>query len=198
MKKLLLTGLGALALTMNANALLTGGFSLSGGYIPRDAANNPVTNLSLATKVEFGNIPAGTPDSSSTNGAGTGSFVTVVDNTPVTYVATTLVFTPVANTPLTPFFTVPGFSFGLGSITRTFANTNSLILDGTGIFNTTVGAPDPTPGTYTASFNTISNTFSYSASVGVPPPRVPDGGSAVGLLGMALASAEVLRRKFAV
>ena len=196
MKKLLLTGLGALALTMNANALLTGGFSFSGGYIARDALNNPVTDLSLATKVEFGNVPAGTPDSSSTNGAGTGSFVTVVDGTPVTYVATTLAFTP-ANTPLTPFFTVPGFSFSLNTISRTFANANSLVLDGTGIFNNTAGT-DPTPGSYTSSFNTVNGTFSYSASVGVPTPQVPDGGPAVGLLGMALVGVEVLRRKFAV
>ena len=195
MKKLLLTGLGALALTMNANALLTGGFSFSGGYIARDALNNPVTDLSLATKVEFGNVPAGTPDSSSTVGVGTGSFAAIPPHTPITYVATTLAFTP-PNTPLTPFFTVPGFSFSLNTISKTFANTNTLILDGTGIFNTTVGAPDPTPGTYTASFNTINSTFSYSASVGIP--AVPDGGSAVGLLGMALAGVEFLRRKFAV
>ena len=192
MKKLLLTGLGALALTMNANALLTGGFSLSGGYIARDAANNPVTDLSLATQVEFGNVPGGTPDSSATNGTGVGSFAGIPDGTPVTYVATTLSFTP-PNTPLTPFFTVPGFSFSLDTISRTFANANSLILDGTGIFNNTAGT-DPTPGTYTASFNTIDGTFSYSASVGT----VPDGGSALALLGMSLAGAEVLRRKFAV
>ena len=197
MKKHLLIALGTLALSINAHALLTGAFSFSGGYIPRDAALNPVTDLTLATQVQF-NTGGATPDPSVTNGVGTGSFAGIPDGTAVTYAGTgTLQFLPTANTPLTPFFTVPGITFNLNTISRDFVTPISLVLNGTGVFNNTAGT-DPTNGIYTASFNTINGTFSYSASAGVRPPTVPDGGSGLALLGMSLVGVEALRRKFAL
>ena len=196
MKKLLLTTLGALAMTIHAQALLTGGFSIIGGYIPRDAANAPVTDLTQAVKVEFGNAPGTTPDPSVTSGTGTGSFAAIADNTAVTFSALTLQFTP-PNTPLIPFFTVDGFRFDLNTIVRSAATSTGLILDGTGIVTNLVGTPDPTPATYSAAFSTVTGKFSYGANVGAIPPRVPEGGSAMALLGMALVGVEALRRKFA-
>jgi len=192
MKKLLLTGLGTLALTINAQALLTGGFSFSGGYIPRDAGGNPVTNLTLATQVQFANAGGSPPDASVTNLQGTGSFAAIADNTPIVFSALTLSFTP-PNTPLTPFFTVDGFQFNLNSIVKTVAVPTGLILDGTGIVTNLVGTPDPTPAAFSASFNTVTGRFAYGANVGT----TPDGGSAMALLGMALVGIEALRRKFA-
>ena len=194
MKKQLLIALGALALAIDAHAV-TGAFSFSGGYIPLDAASSPVTDLTLATQVQFGNISGGSPDQSVTNGAGTGSFAAIPDGTMVFYNNTILRFLPTANTPLTPFFTVPGITFNLNTISRDFVTPISLVLNGTGTFNNTEGT-DPSPGIYTASFNTIDGTFSYSASAGVPVPTVPDGGSALALLGMSLVGVEALRRKF--
>ena len=193
MKKQLFVALAILAFAINAHAI-TGAFSYSGGFIALNAANAPVTDLTLATQVQF-NTGGATPDPSVTNGVGTGSFAAIPDNTPVTYAGTgTLRFLPTPNTPLTPFFTLPGITFGLNTINRDYVSPFSLILTGAGTFNNT-GGTDPSPGIYTASFNTITGSFSYSASAGVP---VPDGGSALALLGMSLVGVEALRRKFAV
>ena len=152
-----------------------------------------MTDLTLATQVQFGNAGSPPPDASVTNLVGTGSFSGVADNTPIVFSALTLSFTP-PNTPLTPFFTVDGFRFDLNSITKVVAVPTGLILNGSGIVTNTAGTPDPTGAAFSASFNTVTGRFSYGANVGIP---VPDGGSAMALLGMALVGIEALRRKFA-
>jgi VPDSG-CTERM motif len=191
MKKQLLLALTTLAFAINAHAL-TGGFSYSGGYAALDAGGNPVMDLTLATQVKFGNIVGGSPSVSRTNGLGTGSFAAIPDGTQVIYNNLILKFLPTANTPLVPFFTLPGITFDLNTISRDYVTPMSLVLNGTGTFTS---GSDSSPGIYTATFNTISGSFSYSASAGVP---VPDGGSALALLGMSLVGVEALRRKFAI
>lgn len=209
MKKHLLIALGTMALAMKAHAVLTGGLSFAGDYIPRNAAGAPVTDLTLATQVQFGNLPSVDPNTpngpSITIGVASGSFAAIPNGTSLIYgtgapATFSLSFTP-PNTPISPFFTVGNFTFALSTVNRDFADFDSLLLSGTGIFNTVAPGTDATAGTYTASFNTAAGTFSYSASAGIPvPPQqgVPDGGSALALLGMALVGVEALRRKLAV
>jgi hypothetical protein len=53
----------------------------------------------------------------------------------------------------------------------------------------------PTPGLWSFSANSSGAAFSFSSTTQVPPPGVPDGGTTVTLLGLALAGLAVARRK---
>ena len=93
---------------------------------------------------------------------------------------------PVAN-----FWSVDGFVFNLIASSITVQAGGSLIVDGTG----TITGPgfDATAGSwhFTTQNPSAEGVFSFSGATGA----VPDGGSAVALLGLALVGIEVLRRK---
>jgi hypothetical protein len=157
---------------------MTGGISFAGGYTPQDGSGTQ-PDLTLATQISFG--PTFVFSTS-------GSFTSVLTFSAVT-MNSPLVFSP--PTPLSPLWTVGGFTFNLLTLTQQAGTTpSSLTLTGTG---TIVGNSfDPTSGNWIATFNSGGGTFSWSSSTS----SVPDGGSAVALLGIALAGVEVLRRKF--
>jgi VPDSG-CTERM motif len=101
------------------------------------------------------------------------------------------IFNPSTATP--GLWSVGGFTFNLLSSTIVTQNAGALVITGTG----TVSGNGFDPTAMDWSFTTQSSggrtgtTFSFSAN-GV---AVPDGGSAVALLGLALVGIEVLRRK---
>ena len=89
--------------------------------------------------------------------------------------------------------TLGGFSFDLTSCTVDFQAGGFLLISGVGTIHGT--GFDDTAGTWSFSSNDPSSGGVFSFSAGTA--AIPDGGSAVALLGVALAGVEVLRRKFA-
>lgn len=95
------------------------------------------------------------------------------------------------STPTSGLWSVGGFTFDLLTSTIVARGSGSLTVSGTGTISG--NSFDPTFGTwmFTTQNPGANGTFSFSAS-GL---SVPDGGSAVSLLGLALIGIEVLRRK---
>lgn len=168
-------------------AAIVGGISFVGGYTPSDP--NSLANSDFIT--------FGTVRTISTSG----DFLTHVGDD-------VLVTTPEilqingAEVPQagTPIWSVEGFSLTLDTLVQQPfdpAFPNSLTLFGTGII--TGKGFDATPGDWTATFNRAGNTrnanitFSWSASSA--SQNVPDGSSAIALLGMSLLGIEGIRRK---
>lgn len=189
-----ITAVGAFAFVsaQNASALpsLTGGISYSGGYTAENAGGTMVTDLTLATQIVFdspGNINGINGVLASASGA--------AHNSPITLNGPLIISPLTGLSPLYSFGTVSGsttiITFDLLTVTvdPNSDPTHVLDLEGTGKF--TGAGFDDTAATWTASFNTQSGTFSFSASSG----SVPDGGSTVALLGCALVGMEVFRRK---
>jgi VPDSG-CTERM motif len=119
-----------------------------------------------------------------------GDFDTFInDLDPATFSAS-WVFDP--STPTSSLWSVGGFTFDLLTSTIVMRGGGFLIISGTGTISG--NGFDPTAGTWSFTTQNPSSrgTFSFSAG-GL---AVPDGGSAVGLLGLALIGIEVLRRKF--
>ena len=98
------------------------------------------------------------------------------------------IFNPSTATP--GLWSVGGFTFDLLSSTIVTQNASTLFVEGTGIVSG--NGFDPTSMEWSFSTQTSGTAmFSFSAN-GV---AVPDGGSAVALLGLALTGIELLRRK---
>ena len=122
--------------------------------------------------------------------SGTGDFAGIAPGTSAAMAQWT--FNP--STPTPGLWSVGGFTFDLLSSTVVTQNASTLVIEGSG----TVSGNGFDPTAMDWSFTTQSSggrtntTFSFSAN-GV---AVPDGGSAVALLGLALVGVEVLRRKF--
>ncbi len=120
----------------------------------------------------------------------TGDFAGIAPGTSAA-MAQPWIFNP--STPTPGLWSVGGFSYDLLTSTIVTQNASTLFITGTGIVSG--NGFDPTSMTW--SFTTQSaggntrTTFSFSAN-GL---AVPDGGSAVALLGLALVGIEVLRRK---
>jgi hypothetical protein len=133
-------------------------------------------------------------------GIPTGSFASVALGTAVTM--STFGWSP-ATTPVTPLwsFTSGGslYSFDLLSVAVATQNSTFLNLTGTGTLKKGApGALDPTTGVWSLSLSnpsgsdtTLSFTFQESTTA------VPEGGSALSLLGISLVSLGVLRKKLA-
>ena len=118
-----------------------------------------------------------------------GDFDTFInDLDPATFSAS-WVFDP--STPTPSLWTAGGFTFALLTSTIDMRSGGTLSVKGTGTISG--NSFDPTFGTwsFTTQNPSANGTFSFSAS-GL---SVPDGGSAVALLGLALMGIEVLRRK---
>jgi len=101
--------------------------------------------------------------------------------------------------PIPNFWSVDGFTFSLTSSSITpDQDPNSVTVDGTGFvsgngFMATAGSWHFTTQNPSATDNGIAK-FSFSAATGAVA-QVPDGGSSVALLGIALAGVEAVRRK---
>jgi len=120
----------------------------------------------------------------------TGDFAGIPVNTAVAFTAPWQ-FSP--SVPVPALWSVAGFTFDLLSST-VIMHTNSVIaIEGTGVVSG--NGFDPTAMTWSfTTQNRGGSTFSFSAT----GASVPDGGSAVALLGIALIGVEVLRRKLRI
>lgn len=154
-------------------ALITGNINFAGSVTfdgPLGTAN-AVTSF-INTHVESG---------------GTGDFAGIPINTPVA-MAASWTFDP--STPTPGLWSVGGFTFNLLSSVIVFQSPQGLIITGTGIVSA-AGFDDTAMDWSFTSQKSGTGTFSFSAN----STAVPDGGSAVALLGIALTGIEVLRRR---
>jgi hypothetical protein len=198
-KKFILKITGALAilwlpLTTTQAIPITGGLSMSGGFMAVDSGGNVTSDLTLADKLLFG--PDTVNEISATKvKSRSGSFTAIAINSTVK-MASPLDINP-AVAPIGPIWSVGGpnldqFSLTLSSLDATVDLSNTLTLKGVGVLSSTLkdsqGALlyDDTPGTWTATFNSAVATFSWSSSSGATAP-VPDRGGTLVLLGFGLA-----------
>lgn len=89
------------------------------------------------------------------------------------------------------FWQVGGFNFNLLSATVVTQTSTFLQVRGTGIF--TSNGYDPTPGTFLLSRS--ANDVPFTTAFAFAPAAIPDGGSALLYLGIALTCLETLRRR---
>ncbi len=158
---------------------ITGGISLAGGYTTNTGNVNTATAFTSFPSVFVTSV------SGSYTGVGTGLGSPLVTMNPFT-------FNPF-NGPITPLWTFMSagstFSFDLTALTSILQpGDDTLTLKGTGTLHITNFTD--TAGTWIFTANQFSDTFSFSSSNGA----VPDSGSAVALLGIALAGIEGVRR----
>lgn len=175
--------LGFAALSPQANAvMISGGISLGGAYTT-DTGNintaNAFTSFAGVFNASCSGDYAGVP---------TGGSSPAITMNPFT-------FDPFGG-PVVPLWTfVSGgltYSFDLTSASILFQGHNALILTGAGDLNMT--GFDTTPGSWVFTANQGGGSFSFSSS----NASVPEGGSAVALLGLALVGIEMIRRKLVV
>ena len=126
----------------------------------------------------------------------TGHWTNLAINTPASYANFTyspLAVTAVGGWAAGTLWQIDANSyFVLNSITSVAEN-GGLVLQGLGTAHH--DAFDPTPGLWSFSANSSGAAFSFASTTQVPPPGVPDGGTTVALLGLALAGLAVARRK---
>lgn len=151
---------------------------------------------SLATATQVVNFK--TNDAASANGtamvtSATGSFSGLSGS--IASFPNVYTFNP--STATTPLWTVGGFTFNLTSSTVVFQNSQFLAISGNGILSG--NGFDPTPGVWAFTSQQADGSpqtsFSFSANTSAVPRAVPDGGSALSLLGIALVGVEAVRRK---
>lgn len=174
---------GLLAQQAQANTI-QGSISFAG------AVQFDTNSLATATSVNTWLDIFGNPGFSSVAPGATGDFSGIPAGTQAT-MAQPWIFSP--STPTPGLWSVGGFTFDLLSSAIVTQNATFLNITATGIISG--NGFDPTAGTW--SFTTQSSggrpgtLFSFSAD----SSAVPDGGSSVALLGLALTGVEVLRRK---
>jgi hypothetical protein len=175
--KLIITAVAALVgFSASVQAIpITGGISFAGSYTPNNS------DLNVATSITFG---------SSFVTSDNGSFAIFAPGSSVT-MASPLAINPTV-VPVLSLWSIGIYSFDAYSLVQSAQSANTLTLTGTGLIKDGNSA-DSVAGTWLATFNTLNDTFSYSASAAA---NVPDGGTTVMLLGGALAGLGLLKRKF--
>ena len=173
-----LVGLGA---TVQATPI-TGGISFGGGY----SLPNTTTFLTPSNQIIFTTKSAvtGANGSFALAGIGVGSLVTM---------ASPLNINPTV-TPVNPLWSIGAFTFDAITLTESSQTANTLTLTGFG-FILDGNSSDTVNGEWIGTFNTLSGTFSFSASAGAI--GIPDGGTTVMLLGAGLSGLALLRKKLA-
>ncbi len=177
------------ALTLGAQAVpITGDIDFAG------QAFFNTTSLATATRVMNFRANEAAANNTAVVTSATGSFSTIAAGT----LATMNPYTFNPSTPVTPLWTVGGFSFNLTSSTIVLQSSTFLAISGTGILTGPAGF-DPTPGlwAFTSQQAGGGSQQSFSFSANTTAVGVPDGGSTVALLGAGLIGVVALRRKFA-
>ena len=159
--------------------MITGAVSFAGGF------QTDTGNLATANAFTSFSNPAVT-----LTGAGTGDFLPLVGNTPLTMVGFS--FDPFTN-PTQLWTTVVGpatFIFDMTTLSITSQDSEQLTIRGLGFANIT--GFDPTPGMWILTANEIGNTLSFSSSSGAVPEPASMFLFGSGLLGLA----RIVRKKF--
>jgi hypothetical protein len=189
MKKLSKTMLAVLATSLLGCALFSQqaqATAIQGNINFAGAVQFDTNSLATATRVLTWFDSNGNAGFSSVQAGGTGNFAGIVAGTQATMAQ--WIFSP--STPTPGLWSVGGFTFDLLSSTVVTQTANFLNITGSGIVSG--NGFDSTSMEWGFSTQGAGLTiFSFSAN-GV---AVPDGGSAVALLGLALTGIEVLRRK---
>ena len=164
-------------LSHEASAIpIVGEISFAGSYTINNSNLALATQFNSFTGVTVSALPTG--DYAGLAGTGVNMTAFTFDPFPVGGVV-----------PLWSLVAQPGTTFDLLAINVAFESPTALLLTGTGIAHK--AGRDNTPGTWILSANTLGSTFSFSSTYS----SVPDGGTTVALLGMALVGVEGLRRK---
>ncbi len=188
--------------TFAAALLACSVFSHQAGAVPItgtiDFAGQATFNtMSLATATQVINFRpfTGGPNNTAAITNATGSFATTI--TPgVTFASFPNIYIFNPSSPVTPLWTAGGFTFNLTSSTIVTQNSASLMITGVGILTGPAGF-DPTPGIWSFTTQSSGGAPSASFSFSADAAAVPDGGSTVALLGVALLGVVGLRRKLA-
>ena len=161
--------------------------AINGSITFAGAVQFDTNSLATATRVNTWFDSNGNAGFSSVQLGATGAFAGILAGTQAT-MAQPWIFNP--STPTLGLWSVGGFTFDLLSSTVVTQTAAFLNITGTGTISG--NGFDPTAGTWSFSSQTSGGPiFSFSASTSA----VPDGGSAVALLGIAFIGVEVLRRK---
>ena len=179
---------------------------LSCGLFSQQAQATPISGtINLGGSAHFDTNDLGTATQVMTwinthvEAGSTGDFAGIPVDTPVAMTAP-WIFNP--STPTPGLWSVAGFTFDLLTSTVLVQNSTALVITGTGIVSG--NGFDPTVADWsfavTSSGGRTRGTFSFQGS-GNATGRgtgVPEGGSAVALLGLALIGVEVLRRNLRI
>jgi len=178
MKKIILTAIVTASVALfcqhSEAAGITGDLAFAG------VASFNTSSLATATQVNSW---------AATTQVGTGSFAGIPFGTSVT-LATPYIFSP--STPTLGLWSVAGFTFDLATSVIVTQNSGTLDITGTGILSG--NGFDPTPGMWAFTSQKAGGGTATSFSFSADTTSVPDGGSAVALLGIALAGIEAGRR----
>ena len=154
--------------------------------------NSP--SLLTATAVnQWRDVFNANPGFANVSGSPTGDFGAFVNAGDLASFATPWTFGLVVGGPQTALWSVGGFTFDLISSTVDTRTAVDLVIHGTGTI--TGNGFDATPGTWDFHISNAGGQNHQSFSFTASTSGVPDGGSAVALLGIALAGIEVVRRK---
>ena len=150
-------------------------------------------SLATASRVNTWFDINGNAGFSSVAAGNSGDFAGIAAGTQAT-MAQPWTFNP--STPTPGLWSVGGFTFDLLSSTIVTQNASFLSITGTGVVSGNGFTPTAMDWSFTtqSSGGRMHTTFSFSAN----GTSVPDGGSAVALLGIALTGIEVLRRKLRI
>jgi len=188
MKKAILTLLTVSALTLGAHAVqITGTIDFAG------QAYFDTTSLATATSVVNFKIDANSANNTAMVTDATGDFSSIAAGTTASF-PNVYTFNP--SSPVTPLWTVGGFTFDLTSSTIVNQNAFSLVVRGIGTLSG--NGFEATPGAWIlssgAAMGQNQTSFSFQANT-TAVPTVPDGGSTVALLGAVLVGMVAFRQK---
>lgn len=158
-------------------AMINGAITFAGGAV------YDTNSLATATRVNtFSAVKVASVDGDFASFVSAGNSVTM---------AAPYIFSPSTLTP--GLWSVGGFTYDLASSTVVLQNANFLLITGTGTVKG--NGFDATPGTWSFTSQSPKARGVFSFSSGSAAESVPDGGSTVALLGLALSGVEILRRK---